>query len=52
MKVQKTVTLDEKLVKWIEKMIEEKEFGSLSHSIEKGLFKLREEYEKKGINEG
>jgi len=27
-------------------MIEAKEFGSLSHSIEKGLFKLREEYEK------
>ena len=47
MKVQKTVTLDEKLVKWIEKMIEAKEFGSLSHSIEKGLFKLREEYKKR-----
>lgn len=49
MKVKKTVTLDEKLVKWIEKMIKKKEFGSLSHSIEKGLFKLREEYEKKGL---
>jgi Arc/MetJ-type ribon-helix-helix transcriptional regulator len=28
-------------------MIEAKEFGSLSHAIEKALVKLRKEYEKK-----
>jgi len=47
MKVKKTVTIDAELLKWIEKMIEAKEFGSLSHAIEKALVKLRKEYEKK-----
>ena len=44
MKVKKTVTLDEDLIKWIEKMIEKKEFGSISHAIEKALVKLKEGY--------
>jgi Arc/MetJ-type ribon-helix-helix transcriptional regulator len=47
MKVKKTVTIDVKLVKWMEEMVEKKEFGSLSHAIEKALSKLKEEYEKK-----
>jgi Arc/MetJ-type ribon-helix-helix transcriptional regulator len=51
MKVKKTVTIDVELVKWLEKMIEAKEFGSLSHAIEKALVRLKEDYEKKKINQ-
>ena len=46
MKLQKTVTLDSELVKWIEQQIKEKEFGSLSHALEKAVTKLRKDYEK------
>jgi len=46
MKVKKTVTLDSELIEWLEQKIKEKEFGSLSHGIEKALTKLKEEYEK------
>jgi len=47
MKVKKTVTLDSDLIEWLEQQIEEKEFGSLSHAIEKGLTRLKREYEEK-----
>lgn len=47
MKVKKTVTLDSELIEWLEQKIKEKEFGSLSHAIEKGLTHLKREYEKK-----
>lgn len=46
MKVKKTVTIDEELIEWLKRMMELKEFGSVSHGIEKGLTKLKEEYEK------
>jgi len=45
MKRTKTVTINEELLKWIDDMIEKHEFGSLSHAIEKGLYKLKAEYE-------
>lgn len=46
MKVKKTITTDEKLLKWVEQKIDEKEFGSVSHAVEKALTKLKEEYQK------
>lgn len=45
-KVTKTVTIDKDLLEWIDRMIEEKEFGSLSHAIEKALFLLKKQYDK------
>jgi hypothetical protein len=39
------VTLDKALLKWLEDEIEKKEFGSISHAIEKTLVKLKQEYE-------
>ena len=47
MKNKKTVTLDSELIEWLEQKIKEKEFGSLSHAIEKGLTHLKREYERK-----
>jgi len=46
MKTKKTVTLDSELIEWLKQKIREKEFGSLSHGIEKALTKLKEEYKK------
>jgi Arc/MetJ-type ribon-helix-helix transcriptional regulator len=45
-KVKKTITTDEELLKWVEQKIDEKEFGSVSHAIEKALTRLKEEYRK------
>ena len=47
MKIKKTVTLDSELIEWLGQKIKEKEFGSLSHAIEKGLTRLKREYEQK-----
>jgi hypothetical protein len=41
------VTLDKDLLKWLEDETKKKEFGSISHGIEKALVKLKEEYEKR-----
>ena len=41
MKVKKTITIDKELLVWIEQKIKEKEFGSVSHCIEKALTKLK-----------
>jgi len=46
-KQTKTITLNKGLLEWIEEMIEKKEFGSISHAIEKALTKMRNEYERK-----
>ena len=46
-KKKKTIVLDEELVKWLEDMLKAKEFGSLSHGIEKALTRLKAEYDKK-----
>jgi Arc/MetJ-type ribon-helix-helix transcriptional regulator len=45
MKIKKTITLDKDLLEWIEQKIEEKEFASISHAIEKALVRLRKEME-------
>jgi len=45
MKIKKTVTLDSDLVKWAVQKIKDREFGSLSHAIEKALLRLKKEYE-------
>jgi Arc/MetJ-type ribon-helix-helix transcriptional regulator len=45
MKTKKTVTLDSELIEWLKQKIKEKEFGSLSHAIEKGLTVLKAQYE-------
>jgi Arc/MetJ-type ribon-helix-helix transcriptional regulator len=47
MKVKKTITTDKELLEWVEQKIEQKEFGSVSHAIEKALTKLKEEYQEK-----
>ena len=46
MKIKKTITMDKELLAWIEQKIKEKEFGSISHAIEKALTRLKAEYEK------
>ena len=46
MKIKKTVTIDPDLVKWAAQKIKDREFGSLSHAIEKALLMLKQEYEK------
>jgi Arc/MetJ-type ribon-helix-helix transcriptional regulator len=44
-KTPKTVTINKELLDWINKKIEEKEFASLSHAVEKGLYILKKSYE-------
>ena len=46
MKIKKTVTIDSDLVNWTVQKIKDREFGSLSHAIEKALLRLKKEYEK------
>ena len=48
MKAKKTITIDKELLEWVEQKIKEKEFGSISHAIEKSLTRLKAEYENKG----
>jgi Arc/MetJ-type ribon-helix-helix transcriptional regulator len=43
-----TITLDEDLLKFLDKKVKEKEFSSVSHGIQKSVMKLKAEYEKKG----
>jgi len=50
-KVTKTITINRELLEWIEKKIEEREFASVSHCVEKAIFHLKREYEQKGENE-
>jgi len=47
MRKTKTITIDSDLLEWVEKKVKEKEFGSISHAIEKALTRLKAEYEKK-----
>ena len=42
-KLRKNVTIDERLIEWVETQIEKKRFASLSHAIEFALMKLKEE---------
>lgn len=42
-KLRKNVTIDDELIKWVEKQIKAKRFASLSHAIEYALTKLKEE---------
>ena len=43
MKVSKSVTIDSKLLEWVETQIEEKRFASLSHAVELALYLLKKE---------
>jgi Arc/MetJ-type ribon-helix-helix transcriptional regulator len=52
MKVKKTISIDDNLLKWVETKIEAKEYGSLSHAIEKALVKLKADYERHERLEG
>lgn len=45
MKVKKTITIDKELLLWMEQKIKAKEFGAVSHCIEKALTRLKAEYE-------
>jgi Arc/MetJ-type ribon-helix-helix transcriptional regulator len=45
MKLKKSVTINKDLLDWIDKKIDEKEFASLSHAVEKGLYQLKKNYE-------
>ena len=44
---KKTISIDEELVKWVESMIETKEFANFSHAVQKALYQLKESYETK-----
>ena len=44
-KIPKTVTINKELLDWIDQKIDEKEFASLSHAVEKGLYQLKKNYE-------
>jgi Arc/MetJ-type ribon-helix-helix transcriptional regulator len=46
-KVGISITIDNDLLEWLEKMVQNKEFGSVSHGIEKSVTKLKQEYDKK-----
>jgi Arc/MetJ-type ribon-helix-helix transcriptional regulator len=46
-KIPKTITIDEELLDWIEQKIKDKEFASLSHAVEKALYELKKQYDKK-----
>lgn len=46
-KVTKTITINKELLEWIEEKIEEREFASVSHCVEKAVYRLKAEYEKK-----
>ncbi|MFB0544645.1 MAG: hypothetical protein ACETVN_02935 [Asgard group archaeon] len=48
-KLKKTIVEDIELLEWVNVMIERKEFGSVSHAIEKALFRLREKYKGCGV---
>ena len=37
-----TITLNGSLLEWVQEKIKRKEFGSVSHAIEKALFDMRE----------
>jgi len=45
MKLKKTITINQDILDWINQKIEEKEFASLSHAVEKGLYQLKKNYE-------
>jgi Arc/MetJ-type ribon-helix-helix transcriptional regulator len=42
-----TITLDEDLLKFLEKKTKEKEFSSISHGIQRSVLRLKQESEKK-----
>ena len=41
----KTISIDSKLIDWVETGIEKKEFSSLSHAVEKALYELKKSYD-------
>jgi Arc/MetJ-type ribon-helix-helix transcriptional regulator len=45
MKLKKTIAIDPELYKWVNQKIEEKEFSSLSHAVEKALYLLKNKKE-------
>jgi hypothetical protein len=40
-KLRRNVTIDEKLIEWVNKKIEKKQFASLSHAIELALYQFK-----------
>ena len=47
MKITKTITLDKDLLDWVNSMIEQKKFASLSHALELSLYEYKKLQEKK-----
>jgi len=45
MKEKITITVNDGLLEWVHKKIEEKEFASVSHAIQKALTLMKKEYE-------
>jgi len=43
-----TITVDEEIIRWIEKEIAKKRFASISHAVEFALARLIEREEKEG----
>lgn len=48
-KLRRDITIEQELIKWVDEMIEKNEFSSLSHAIQKALYLLKADYEKKNM---
>ena len=46
-KIKTGITLDPTLYEWVQSRIESKDFSTLSHAVNKALFLLKQEMEKK-----
>lgn len=45
MKEKVTISVNDGLLKWVHKMIEKKEFASVSHAVQKALSLMKLKYE-------
>jgi Arc/MetJ-type ribon-helix-helix transcriptional regulator len=45
-----TISLNDNLLEWIKTMIEKKEFASVSFAVQKAIFLMKQQYEKKEGN--
>jgi len=46
-KIKTGVTIDPDLYEWVQSRIETKDFSNITHAVEKGLFLLKKQMEKK-----
>lgn len=46
-KVKVAVSIDRELLEWIKQQVKLREYGSVSHAVEKGLLRLKNEKKEK-----